>query len=58
MVLVTETDEEISNFNENTVPKSTKKVKKTGLKLFRSKNCVVERCLTLFGVNTVLFESL
>ena len=38
----------VSNFNENTVPKSTKEVKKIGLKLFQGKNCVVKRCLTLF----------
>ena len=31
------TDEEISNFNQNTIPKSSKRVKKIGLKFFRRK---------------------
>ena len=46
------TDEEIRNFNAITVSESTKEVKKIGLKLFRGKNYVVERCLKM-----VLFQS-
>ena len=46
-VFVKLTDEKMRNFKKNTVPGSTKG-KKIGLKLFRGKNYVVERCLTLF----------
>jgi hypothetical protein len=42
------TDEEISNFKENAVPKSTKEAKKFGLKLFRGRKLRCCRILLNF----------
>jgi hypothetical protein len=51
------TDEEISNFKENAVPKSTKEATKFGLKLFRGRKLRCRILLNFISHKTsVLFK--
>jgi GTP:adenosylcobinamide-phosphate guanylyltransferase len=52
------TDEEISNFKENAVPKSTKEAIKCGLKLFRGRKLSCRNLLNFISHKTSFYFKL